>query len=353
MTAYGFMNGKSLLLSCLLAGCFCQGTAQRYPRELPIEKLPRQALDTLKTNDAGKFIVLYSNNTWEYIYKTAEQVLNHSQYAQHWDTTQIFAYKDIKYQDLPEQVELPLVDSINRFHAPIVGRVYSKYGPRRRSNHNGSDIPLKVGEPIYATFEGKVRYARYNTGGYGYLVILRHPNGLETWYAHLSRLNVKVNDYVREGHIIGFGGNTGRSRGPHLHYEIRYKDQAFDPEFLIDFENGLLRYQVFALERSFLNIHSRASEVLEEEDEEYITTGLLLANADDSTAIRAAMGGTKSGTNREVTVSSSNIVYHTVKSGDMLGKIAIRYGVSIDQICRLNGITRNTILRIGRKLRIK
>ena len=164
-------------------------------------------------------------------------------------------------------VELKLVDDLTQFKSPVTGKVLSKYGPRRRRNHNGVDIPLRPGEPVYATFDGRVRYAKYNTGGYGNLVIVRHRNGLETWNAHLSKLNVKPNDYVKAGQVIGFSGNTGRSRGPHLHYEMRYQDQTFDPEFIVDFETGQLKYQTFALEKSFFNIHSRASEILEEEDE--------------------------------------------------------------------------------------
>ena len=196
-----------------------------------------------------------------------------------------------------------------------------------------------------AAFDGKVRYAKYNTGGYGYMVILRHPNGLETWHAHLSKLNVKVGDYVKTGQIIGFGGNTGRSRGPHLHFETRYQDQSFDPEFLFDFENALLRYQTFALERSFFNIHSRASEILEEDDNDFEIPGDLLAEAGEETIQRVIEKSTPA--------NDTGAVYHKIVSGDMLGKLAVKYGVSIDQICRLNGITRTSTLNLGRKLRIK
>lgn len=106
-------------------------------------------------------------------------------------------------------VDLNLVKDLSGFKAPVVGSVLSKYGPRGRRNHNGVDIPLKIGEPIYAAFDGKIRYAKYNTGGFGNLVIVRHENGLETWHAHLSKLNVKVNDYVKCGQVIGFCGSTG------------------------------------------------------------------------------------------------------------------------------------------------
>ena len=185
-------------------------------------------------------------------------------------------------------------------------------------------------------------------------MIVRHRNGLETWNAHLSKLNVKPNDYVKAGQVIGFSGNTGRSRGPHLHYEMRYQDQTFDPE------TGQLKYQTFALEKSFFNIHSRASEILEEEDE-YDLPLLTSNDSGDSTSqdildqIAEAQQKEKKAAvqQKQAGISSSGAIYHTIKSGDMLGKLAIRYGVTIDQICRLNGITRNTVLRLGKKLRIK
>ena len=232
-----------------------------------LEDLPKRPLDTIPTSDPETKIILFSNNTWSYYRPSLERLDSLPVYTQHWDTTGVFAYRDIAYNDLPPVVELKLVDDLTQFKSPVTGKVLSKYGPRRRRNHNGVDIPLRPGEPVYATFDGRVRYAKYNTGGYGNLVIVRHRNGLETWNAHLSKLNVKPNDYVKAGQVIGFSGNTGRSRGPHLHYEMRYQDQTFDPEFIVDFETGQLKYQTFALEKSFFNIHSRASEILEEEDE--------------------------------------------------------------------------------------
>ncbi len=349
------------LFSIIVVLCSFSGQAQtRRPAAIPsapaIEQLPCRPLDTLPTDDPETRIVLYTNNTWSYL-RPACPLDSLPVYAQHWDTSQVFAYKSIAYDDLPPVVELNLVRDLSEFHAPIVGNVISKYGPRRRRNHNGADVPLRVGEPIYASFDGKVRYAKYNTGGFGYLVILRHPNGLETWHAHLSRLNVAVNEYVKAGQVIGFGGNTGRSRGPHLHFEMRYCDQTFDPEFIVDFPTGGLKYQTFALEKSFFNIHSRASEILEEDDEDDFP---MLASAEgDSTLTseqileRIAATQKPEKPKQQASVGTNNAVYHTVRSGDMLGKLAIRYGVTVKKICDLNGIKPTTTLRIGQKLRIR
>jgi LysM repeat protein len=315
-------------------------------------------MDTIAKDSVTK-IIIYTNNTWSY-YRPSLKVMDVLPvYRDHWDTSQVFAYRSVELKDLPAVIELPLITSFKEYHYPIRGRVFSKYGPRGRRNHNGVDIPLKTGEPIYAVFDGRVRYAKYNTGGFGNLVIVRHTNGLETWNAHLTKLNVKPNDYVKAGQVIGFGGSTGRSRGPHLHFETRYADQTFDPERLIDFETGSLRYQTFALERSYFNIHSRASDQLEEDDDAGTDAmaALLAESGEGESASEDILEKIAKAQQKPATVSSqstSGAVYHTVRQGDMLGSISRKYGVSIDQICRLNpGLTRTTILKLGRRLRVK
>lgn len=310
-----------------------------------IEDLPRRPMDTIATPDPETQVIIFSNNTWEYYRPSLNRMDELPVYRNNWDTSSVFSYRSIELSDLPPVIELKMIDSLGQFCCPVQGKVLSKYGPRRRRSHNGIDVPMKVGEPVLAAFDGKVRYSRYNTGGFGNLVIVRHPNGLETWHAHLSKLNVKVGDYVKTGQVIGYVGATGRAYGPHLHFEVRYCDQSFDPEFLFDFEKGMLKYQTFALERSFFNIHSRASELLEEDDPEQDIANTLLAEADDSTAIRAAQP-------RPATASGAP-VYHIVKKGDILGRIAPRYGTTIARICQLNGIDRNSTLRLGQRLRVK
>lgn len=343
---------KILLLGVLALSSMsvlAQRRSAAKPTTPKLEDLPRRPIDTIKTADPETKVIIFSNNTWEFYRPTMSIMDDLPVYTNNWDTSSVFSYRSVELADIPQVVELKLIEDISQFSIPLRGKVYSKYGPRRRRNHNGVDIPLKTGEPIIAAFDGKVRYAKFNSGGFGNLVIVRHPNGLETWHAHLSKLNVSVGDYVKSGQVIGFGGNTGRSRGPHLHFEVRYKDQTFDPEFLFDFENGAIRYLTFALERSYFNIHSRASELLEEDDDDFNMESTLLANADDSTTIRAAQAPKP----KPEPAKSTTAVYHTVRQGDMLGKISIRYGVSIGQICRLNNITEKTVLSLGRRLRVK
>jgi murein DD-endopeptidase MepM/ murein hydrolase activator NlpD len=322
-----------------------QGVTARF------DQLPPFAIDTLPVNDRGLRIILYSNRLWGYYNPDAPATLgNLPVYQQNWDTTQVFAYKNIELADLPDLIDIRLISSLEQFHYPAVGRIVSKYGLRGRRDHNGVDIAKRLGEPIHATFEGKVRYAKYNTGGFGNLVIIRHPNGLETWYAHMTKLNVEPNEYVGAGQVIGFAGSTGRSSGVHLHYEVRYCDQTFDPEHIIDFTTGQLKYQTFALEKSYFNIRSRASDELIEDDIDGY-----LADLDDTSDVQSEdiLNIIARAQNGASTSSSSEAVYHTVVSGNTLGAIALRYGVTVDQICRLNNITRTTILRVGRRLRIK
>lgn len=353
------------LITFILSSQLCNAQRYSYSRvvkQATAESLKPIPIDTVPSNKKGINMVIFSNGTWQYINTDAHKMNLFAAFNHHWDTSQIFAFKDISYNELPPIVELNIVDKLTDFTPPIIGgRVTSKYGPRRSKNHNGTDIASDKGTPLFATFDGKVRYAKYQTGGYGYLVIIRNANGLESWYGHLSKLFVEVNQYVKSGQIIGYVGNTGRSRGNHLHYELRYQDQTFDPEFLIDFETGSLRYTKFSLEKSFFNIHSRASEILDEEDDNYASSSELFANATDAKAVEEAVRTSVGEDNPEstakkaatISATSSSAVYHVVKSGNTLGAIAIKYGTSVDKICKLNNISRNTVLRLNQRIRVR
>ena len=293
----------------------------------PVRTLGKVAvIDTLSTANSALSIVLFNDNTWRYIlaedYKNDPEVFNN-----HWDTTNIHAYRDIELDSLPEATAIRLVDSLESYHYPYIGRITSRYGPRRGRAHQGLDIGLKTGDPIYATFDGKVRVSKA-AGDYGNLVIIRHNNGLETYYAHLSQRDVEVGDWVVAGQQIGLGGSTGRSTGPHLHYEVRYKGQSFDPERLIDFSNGNLRRDELLLKRRHFSIYSKYEQDFGDEEE--------VAKQEEAERKAAAA-----------------VQYHTVRSGDTLGAIARKYGTSVSRICQLSGIKSTSILRIGQKLRVR
>ena len=223
-------------------------------------------LDTLATENDAVQVILYSNNSWKYVLNR-EVAKDSTIFEKYWDTTTLFPYKEVDMSEMPKSVVIDLVDSLTSYHCPYQGSVHprGKYGPRRRRQHQGVDLPLKTGDPVYATFCGRVRISQYNRGGYGNLVIIRHDNGLETYYGHLSERLVEPNQWVEAGQIIGLGGSTGRSTGPHLHFETRYYGQSFDPERLIDFKNGTLSRETFLLKKSFFSIYSNAGQDFEDE----------------------------------------------------------------------------------------
>ena len=229
---------------------------------------------------------------------------------------------------------IALVDSASRFVVPYQTKVFSRFGIRRGRRHQGVDLPLKTGTPVVAAFDGRVRASTYSKG-YGNLVIIRHENGLETFYGHLSKREVEVGDWVRAGDEIGLGGSTGRSTGPHLHFETRYQGYAFDPEWIADYENGELRKNVFVLRRSYLDAHSRYTpESIDEEDEIYADEERIVEEEKRIAAERAAMR------------------YHTVKNGESLSVIARKEGKSLNAIIKLNPGINPDKLSIGQKIRV-
>lgn len=190
-------------------------------------------------------------------------------------------------------------------------RVTSKYGPRRRRMHKGIDLKVQTGDTIYAAFDGRVRIKSFERRGYGNYLVIRHPNGLETIYGHLSRFIVNVNDYVKAGQPIGYGGNTGRSTGSHLHFETRFLGQPINPAEIIDFENAVPHQDTYV----FHNIKVRGRKT------------------------------------NMYTSSKDRLVYHRVKSGETLGKIARMYGTTVNRLCQLNGLKSTSTLRIGQAIR--
>lgn len=286
-------------------------------------------IDTLATDNDAVQVILYSNNSWKYV-RNREIAKDSTIFEKYWDTTTLFPYKDLDMSSMPKSVVIDLVDSLTAYHCPHQGAVHphGKYGPRRRRQHQGVDLPLKMGEPVYAAFCGRVRISQYNNGGYGNLVIIRHDNGLETYYGHLSERMVQPGQWVEAGQIVGLGGSTGRSTGPHLHFETRYYGQSFDPERLIDFKNGTLSRETFLLKKSFFSIYSNAGQDFEDE----------IANEEQD---------------KKEAAEKEAMKYYKIRSGDTLGAIARRHGTTVSNICRLNGIKSTTILRIGRSLRVR
>ena len=285
-------------------------------------------LDTLNSGNDALYVILYANNTWKYVRNRAV-AKDSTIFEKYWDTSSLFPYQSVDMSSMPQSVVIDLIDSTKSYHYPYKGAVNprGKYGPRRGRRHQGVDLPLKTGDSVYATFCGRVRISKY-VRGYGNLIIIRHDNGLETYYGHLSERLVEPGTWVEAGHVIGLGGSTGRSTGPHLHFETRYYGQAFDPERLIDFKNGILCRETFLLKKSFFSIYSNAGQDFEDE----------IANEEQD---------------KKEAAEKAAMRYHKIRSGDTLGALAIKYGTTVSNICRLNGIKSTTILRIGRTLRVR
>ena len=288
--------------------------------------------DTLDTSEPSIKLVLMDDNTWKYV-RDGDALKHSDYYTKNWDNYNADPYR-LPYADLPDRITLWLVDSTMRFSCPYQTKVYSKFGVRRGRRHQGVDLPLAKGTPVSATFDGKVRISKY-ARGYGNLVVIRHENGLETFYGHLSEINVHEGDWVHAGDIVGLGGSSGRATGPHLHFETRYKGYAFDPQWIIDFENGILRHGVFTLKKKYLSEHSTYTPESEQEEEE-----ILIAEAEDRAEAE------------RIAAEKAAMKYHTIKSGDTLSGIAVKYGTTVNQLCQWNNLTPKSTLRIGRTIRV-
>ncbi len=228
-----------------------------------------------------------------------------------WDNRFVHVYNNVTR---PDTFRIDMTG----FAMPTDSRqITSKFGPRRRRMHNGLDIKVYIGDTIRAAFDGKVRIVRFERRGYGNYVVIRHENGLETIYGHLSKQLVEEDQWVRAGEVIGLGGNTGRSTGSHLHFETRFLGQAINPELLFDFPNQDVTCDSWVYRQRGGN--SR------------------VANSSSSAASDNSASGA--------------IRYYKVRSGDTLSRIAQRQGVSIDRLCKLNRISRTSILRPGQVLR--
>lgn len=358
---------RVVLLIGLLVGVYA-ALPVAAQRTFKIEELTATPIDTLDTYHPEAKIITYTNNTWEYYFPNYEKLVDKDIFKNNWVENQVFAYGGISVSKLPESVDLELIKDAREFHMPTYGRISSRYGPRRRGMHKGIDICIPVGEPIYSVFEGKVRYAKYNSGGYGNLVIIRHPNGLETYYGHLCQLNIKLNDYVVAGQVIGYGGNTGRSSGPHLHFEFRYCDHSIDPERIIDFSNCTIKLHNFVLERKFFNAKMKPNEspVIEDDDAQLIEEDEVACQdpAEEAQVESEPSKPTssndlveqKTDTKAPVTPSAqaaTEPVYYSVKPTDTLYKIARMYNTSVDKLCELNNMSPSDILIVNRKLRVK
>lgn len=251
----------------------------------------------------------------------------------------LYANWDNKYAhratELPETYKIDL----RHFTMPTTSRVItSNFGSRWGRQHKGLDIKVYIGDTIRAAFSGKVRIVRYEAGGYGKYIVIRHNNGLETIYGHLSKQLVEENQEVRSGEVIGLGGNTGRSTGSHLHFETRLCGVALNPALMFDFRAQDVTGDYYAFNKETYDNES--------------TNATRLRGKQDSSTYASTDSSDDYATNKRTTSGlTDQISYHKVKKGETLERIAKKRGVTVEKICKLNHITKTMRLRPGQILR--
>ncbi len=292
-------------LLCLLACFFCLTPLSAQDTLINSSSFDTSSVGPMDDEYDEEEPVLSSSNLY-YTPKLKDDFCDVPAYHQYlfWDTLDIHPY-DSKMNLFNETRILPLVSKDSIFTFPVKNyRINSDFGWRHWKYHYGVDFGVNTGDSVYACFDGMVRIAK-RSKSYGYTVVIRHYNGLETLYAHLSKLLVHPNQKVKSGDLIALSGNTGHSTGPHLHFETRYLGGPFNPNHILNVSECKLISDTLLVNNDLFS---------------YLT---------------------------EVHKAR----YLTVKKGDTLGKLARKYGVSVNRLCKLNGISRKKILRIGQKLR--
>ena len=225
--------------------------------------------------------------------------IDNNSYKLHWSTSSLYAGWSSK-EKAKVNSEFIYIDTLTRFTMPVPGKKTSEYSRL----HTGWDLNLKEGEPVKSAFDGRVRFAGMNNGGYGNIVVVRHASGIETWYAHLSSTSVVPGQRVKCGETIGLGGSTGRSTGPHLHWEMRYKDVPLDLAKIIDYNSK--------------SIPKRKIKVKD------LTGDGMLSHT-----------------------------HHKIAEGDTMESIAKKHNSTPERLTRLNGLAPNYVLVPGKYIRVR
>ena len=242
-------------------------------------------------------------------------------YTEGWNSKRVNPFRESEVPDSK-------VIDVTGYYIPVPGKVNSNYGYRARFGrmHKGVDLHIRSNDTIYAAFDGKVRLTNYEAKGYGYYVILRHPNGLETVYGHLNRFLVKPNQSVKAGQPIALGGSTGRSTGPHLHFETRFMGYAINPNAIFDFANHTTHTDTYTFSKS---TYQQARNYSPSRN---------LAKSERENPYKAA-------TNVRAT--------YTVKRGDTLSAIAKSNGISATTLRRLNNMSSTDKIKVGQVLKLR
>lgn len=279
-----------------------------FPGFIPIfgQTITSPILDTIELD--GRPVVLFADKKWAFVDEYQKSLTYDSLFSKNWITKEIHSYPADRNKPLVE-LWVNLYENNSSFVFPLdtfkLLRGFNSY-------HTGLDLKTNSGDTIRAAFDGRVRFAGYIRNGYGNLVIIRHYNGLETYYSHLSKILACLDDDLKAGDVVGLIGATGRATGPHLHFETRYRDRPFDPLKIVNCDQKNLMA--------------------------------------DSLKICDLLFGKKIINSKQELYEGDSCDFYTIIKGDTLFKIAKQNNTSIDILCQLNNISRTTILQVGRKL---
>ena len=269
-------------------------------------------------------------------------------YTEGWESNLVNCYKDA---NVPNTKVL----DVRHYVMPIKGNyVTSHYGyrPQFGRTHKGIDLRAAIGDTVYSAFSGRVRLTRFERGGYGFYVIVRHENGLETVYGHLSRFLVKPDQYVKAGQPIALSGNTGRSTGPHLHFETRFMGYAINPEAIFDFANRCTHTDSYTFTKSTYTKardyapSKRYNQAKKSAAEEKETASKKSSKKEQQPQMTASTRKSTKETRKE------NRTTYQVKKGDNLSKIAAEHGMTVKELKKLNEMTGDNVVE-GKVLRVK
>ena len=246
------------------------------------------------------------------------------------DWNNVYAHRETA---LPDTFRIDL----RGFFMPTSSRIVtSNFGARWGRQHKGLDIKVYVGDTIRAAFSGKIRIVNYEPKGYGKYVVIRHHNGLETIYGHMSKHLVVENQDVKAGEPIGLGGNTGRSTGSHLHFETRLCGVALNPALMFDFHNQDVTGDFYNFRRSRYAAESAQATRLR-------GAGVTRTNGDDDDSDMAVASSRSSYT--------PTARYHKVKKGETLQSIARKCHTTVAALCKINRIGKTKRLMPGQILK--
>lgn len=312
------MNFKKIMYSAMIAALAAFGAnAQTIKSRNPHSQAHQQLL--ANQGSSNDKIRLVEKSSFIDLIDDIEPELDI--YTEGWNSKRVNPFRESEVPDSK-------VIDVTGYCIPVPGKVNSNYGYRARFGrmHKGVDLHIRSNDTIYAAFDGKVRLTNYEAKGYGYYVILRHPNGLETVYGHLNRFLVKPNQSVKAGQPIALGGSTGRSTGPHLHFETRFMGYAINPNAIFDFANHTTHTDTYTFSKS---TYQQARNYSPSRN---------LAKSERENPYKAA-------TNVRAT--------YTVKRGDTLSAIAKSNGISATTLRRLNNMSSTDKIKVGQVLKLR